>query len=157
MSSIPELIALKDRRRAFMELAGWFWTCGVSDRAAIVSGWPFGSEWEYPSPWKLAWPDGSGDSSEDRMMALLAYYCIAGTGPDSRDVVVAFAIIHNAAILAGLDPQVLFARARAIAEPNVAKVIDSFMQMPADEKSMDAFMLKVVRDADGQPTLTISL
>jgi hypothetical protein len=157
MTYIAELLAMKDRRRAFMELAKWFQTCSANDRAAIVAGWPFDAEWEYPSPWKLAWPDESGDSPAERMLALLTYYCIEGAGPDSRDVVIAFAIIHNAAILAGLDQQALFARAREMADPNLARGIDSFMQMPAEDKSMDAFMLKVVTDPDGQPTLSISM
>ena len=157
MKRVAELIAMKDRRRAFMELASWFQRCNETDRMEIVAGWPFGVEWQYPSPWKLAWPDGTNESSEERIMALLTYYCIEGVGPDNRDAVFAFAIIHNAAILAGLDPDALFAKARALAHSKVAIAIDSFVRMPAEEKGMGAFMLKVVRGPDGQPQLSVSM
>ena len=90
-------------------------------------------------------------------MALLTYYCIEGVGSDNRDAVFAFAIVHNAAILAGLNPHALFAKARALADPKVAVAIDSFVRMSAEEKGMGAFMLKVVRGPDGQPQLSVSM
>jgi hypothetical protein len=157
MKRIAEIVATKDRLCAFMEMAGWFQKCGEADRIAIIAAWPFNAEWQYPSPWKLAWPDGTGYSSEERIMALLTYYCIEGVGPDNRDAVFAFAVVHNAALLAGLNPHALFAKARALADSNVALSIDAFMGMSDEEKSMDAFMLKVVHGPDGQPQLSVSI
>lgn len=157
MTRISEIVAMKDRRRAFMELADWFRNCSEADRAAIVAGWPFGAEWQFPSPWKLAWPDGSGDSSEERILALLTYYCIEGVGPDRRDSVFAFAVIYHAAIVAGLNPQMLFEEAKAVADSEVKLAIDAFIRMSAEEKSMDAFMLKVVRGPDGEPQFGIAM
>jgi hypothetical protein len=55
-----------------------------------------------------------------------------------------------------MDPRPLFLEARALADSRVRSAFDAFLSLPEDQKSMDAFMLKVVSDVDGQPRLTIA-
>ena len=157
MSTVADLVSMPDRRRAFMALAAYFQHCTKEERQSLIAGWPLGVKWEYPSPWNLAWPDDSGFSPEERMVASLICDCLEGQSPDRRDDIMGFAVVHASANLAGIDPRNLFERVIELAPPRVGEAMKSFINRPDEEKSMEAFMLKVKQDAAGRPKLAISV
>jgi len=157
MNPVTDFVVMQDRRHAFMALAAYFQQCTNEERQRLIAGWPFGVEWEYPSPWSLAWPDDSGFSPEERMMASLICDCLVGQNPDRRDDIMGFAVVYNSANLARIDPKALFDRAIAVAPSRIGEAMKSFIRRPDEDKSMDAFMLKVKHDAEGRPKLTISV
>jgi hypothetical protein len=157
MSTVDDLASMPDRRRAFMALAGYFQRCTKEERQDLIANWPLGAKWEYPSPWTLAWPDDSGFSPEERMVASLICDCLEGQGPDRRDDIMGFAVVYASARLAGIDPKALFSRVIEVAPPRTGEAMRSFLARPEEDKSMDAFMLKVKHDAAGRPKLAISV
>ena len=157
MKEIVDFVAMSDRRYAFMALAAYFQRCTSEERQSLIAHWPFGVGWEYPSPWSLAWPDDSGFSSEERMMASLICDCLVGPSNDRRDDIMGFAVVYNSAKLAGIDPNVLFDRAIAVAPSRTGEAMKSFISRPDEGKSMDAFMLKVRHDTEGRSKLAISV
>jgi hypothetical protein len=155
MNQVADFVSMQDRRHAFMALAAYFQRSTKDERQRLISGWPFGVKWEYPSPWNLAWPDDSGFSPEERMTASLICDCLEGQDSDSRDEIMGFAVVYISANLAGIDPKALFERVIAVAPPRIGEAMKSFIDRPDEDKSMDAFMLQVKHDAAGRPKLAI--
>ncbi len=87
------------------------------------------------------------------MTTSLVCDCLFGIGPDIRDIIVHFAIVHASAVLAGVDASALFERVIAVAPPDMAKSLRDFINRKDEEKSMSAFWLEVKYDKDGSPRL----
>jgi hypothetical protein len=164
---------MEDREAAYVELAKLYAAGTGDDRRAIISGWDFGAEWKLPNGKRLACATGERYPPQDRIAARLLFGAIASATRfvcepntdraqyelaksagmrmvDYRDELVGLAIEYQSAVAAGLDAEGMFRTAAAISPKPVAQFIDAFAARPEGLKSLSAFLLARVVNADGE-------
>jgi hypothetical protein len=149
--TLEEVLSMADRRRAYFEVVNLFMQGSDEIRKKIVDGWNFGVVWQYPDQARLACRKGEIRSSEERITASLAYDAIATKeNVDFRDTLVAWAVIYNSCLVAQLDPEQIFRRVAAVAEPKVKIRMEQFVERKDDDKSLSAFLLIAKTNIDGE-------
>lgn len=148
---IGPLLTLTDRSDAYCRLVHIYLESSEDARVYIRKNWDFGVAWEYPNPARLACAIGERPSSEERIKAFLAYEGIAEKEKeDPRVVLIGYAIAYRSCILIGLDPTSLFRAVSKTMPPAVKTNMESFLARSDDDKSLSAFLLTEVTNADGE-------
>ena len=150
--SLEAILANPDRLAAYYDLVALFISGNEYDRLNIITLWDFGVVWQYPNQFRLACAVGETRPCRERIVASLAYQAIAAAESTytSREDIMDLAIIHNSCRLADLDAEAIFRQVAAIAVDRIAKTLNDFRQRRPEDKSMEAFGLKAVKNADGE-------
>lgn len=152
VAELKKIIALPDREEAYYQLVELFLT-GIGEiREEIITGWAYGTVWRIPSAPRLSCRVGESRSNRSRILALLAYYAISthAAKQDVRDILIALAVIYHCILRSGLDPAEIFGIVSKTAVPSVREIFDRFVGRDDAEKSLTAFRLVEVVNADGE-------
>ena len=126
-----------------MELSRRFFQGSDIDRKLIFEGWDFGVEWKYPNQFALCGTKNQKGTSMERILASLLYYSLSGERGDSRDVILAYAVIYNSCKLLGFDANEIFRKVSHFSKRRASDSIINFLNRRESDKSIDAFMLKI--------------
>jgi hypothetical protein len=139
---LERLLRLADRRDAFQLLTALFLKSPEHVRGMIRSRWDFGVKWIYPNPQRLACRKNERYSSEERIAATLVYDAIEDLRTEElREKLFAWAVVYHSCLAAGIVPEEQFRRAASVSTPKMAEAMNGFITRPAEDKSMEAFML----------------
>lgn len=149
--SIQEVLRLPDRQEAFYQLVSIYMRGPDVVREEIRKKWDFGVEWVYPDPRRLACSLNETHSCRKRAMALLAYEAIMDLRQsDPRDELMMLAIVYHGCLAAGIDPKTLFDEVASVSSPRVARFLLDFVKRSPEDKSLEAFMLVMEKNPDGE-------
>jgi hypothetical protein len=150
-NDIKEILELDDRRKAYMLLVDLYINSTPELRSYVNQQWNFGVEWIYPNQMRLACSKGEIFSREDRLLASLVYDALSEKiESDIRENIIAHAVIYNSCLYANIDPNIIFLKVANIAPSRVSDSLRGFLARSSQDKSMEAFMLKAIKNADGE-------
>lgn len=148
---IATIIRLADREEAFYRLTALYIEGPEDLRQRIRRDWDYGVAWNFPDPRRLACTKNEQRPVRERISASLVYDAIEDfRDEDPRDKLVGLAVIYHSCLHAGLDPAEEFEKVASIASADMARLLRDFIGRRPEDKSLKAFMLKVVRNADGE-------
>lgn len=130
-----------DRASAYLQLVRFFVTSTPAVREQIRAEWPMRSAWEYPNSCTLACSGAGPGTCEERILATLVYHAICQTEwrTGSREVLIEFALIWNAASDIGIDAAQLFHDVASLSPPDIATGMRTFADRPPEDKALAAF------------------
>lgn len=173
---VAEIVAMADRKAAYVELARRYGGGTDSERRAIIDAWDYGVPWQRPALHRLACRRGESAPPGERIVAELLFGAIASRKRlicepetdraeyerakalgmktiDYRDELVRLAHLYNSAAIANLNGNRLFLEAAACSPQPVARFLEQFANRSEDLKSMVMFGMAAVVNADGETEL----
>lgn len=88
---------------------------------------------------------------EDKIIASLCYYSINSKNQsDDRDIILALTVIYNSILLNNQNPIEIFNQIANVSDQKFSKVLKDFLLRDEEDKSMDAFLLKMKRNEYGE-------
>lgn len=157
LSPIEEIVRCQDREEAFYRLVSLYLQGPEAVREEIREKWDFGVEWTYPNPKRLACSTNERYSCMDKVLALLVYVAIVDLRQgDKRDELMTLAVVYHGCRVTGIDPKGLFEKVAVVSSTKTARFLLDFINRSSEDKSLEAFMLVVQKNADGESEITIS-
>lgn len=157
VSSLQEVLRLPDRKEAFYRLVSIYMRGPEEVREEIRTGWDFGVEWEYPDPKRLACSFNETHTCRERAIALLAYEAIMDLRhSDPRDELMTLAVVYHGCLAVGIDPKNLFGEVASVSSPRTARFLRDFIKRSPEDKSLEAFMLIVEKNVNGESEIVPS-
>ena len=148
-SWIAALIAMPDREEASIAFGNAFIAAPAAERAAVHAAWPFGVEWTWPSPWRLACTRGERGTPHERILASLVLIAL-DSREDYRENILMHATVYNSCRLAGLDADAIFSMVAAVLPGPAAASLEEFVAREPQDKAMGAFALETRLSVDGE-------
>jgi len=149
--TLRQIINLSDRQEAYYHLVDYYLNANVEEQIDIRKKWNLGTQWVYPNWKRLACCFSETYSPKKRITALLTAVSLKDLKiPDWRDELVGIASIYHSCLLAKVSPEEIFERVASASSPETAKFIRDFCQRSPKEKSLEAFGLQIVMNADGE-------
>ncbi len=136
-----ELVGMRDRQAAAIKLGQAFLAGTAEAREAVVRGWPFDQDWDYPSPWRLACVRGEVSSPQERLVALLVLNGLENK-ENPREQLSVFCIAYHSCKLVGLDPEAVFVVVADVLSPAAAEQLTAFLAREPADKALEAFFLE---------------
>jgi len=146
---LKALIEMADRAAASVELGVAFLAASQEDRDRIRLGWNFGTEWQYPTPWRLACTTGELGSPYQRIVASLVLAGLEGR-EDVPEQIVSHSVAWHSCLLAGLDARATFSAVAAALPIAAATQLSGFANRQAADQAMEAFGLVNSLTVDGE-------
>ena len=157
-NDIKEILETGDRYKAYMSLVDLYMKGTPQLRAYVNQQWDFDVKWVYPNQKRLACAKGEIFSREERLRASLAYDAISAKyESDLRENLIAYAVIYNSCLCAGIEPNIIFTQVANIAPNAVADSLRRFLARPSQGKDMAAFMLKATKNADDEMEIQLDI
>lgn len=153
---LVQLLEMEDRHRAVVELSQLVLRGTPMQRSEVRRGWPFGAEWPYPTPSRLACVIREAHSPRERLVASLILDSLEGVW-GTREHQVAQCLSFHSALLAGLVPADVFKEVAPAILPNEAAELDAFLQREPAEQTLAAFGLVATRNAEGETEIDLRL
>lgn len=147
---LSDIITMPNRKNAFIALSKYYLNTRKDERQEIQSKWDFDVEWIYPDQFRLACQAGEQHSSLDRIEASLVYYSLESSDQNKRENLIAFCVIYNSCLFAGLNPEDIFNRVGKASGIEIESIFQSFLKRNAEDKSLDAFLLTSVKNKNGE-------
>ena len=148
---IKEALQVVNRQDAYYHLVETYMQGPEEVREMIRRKWDFGVEWEYPNPRRLACLKNETHSCRERARALLTYEAIMDLRQgDPRDELMTLALVYHGCLTAGIDPKHLFEEVASVSTNRTARFLLDFVARPPEDKSLDAFMLAMEKNGDGE-------
>jgi len=146
---LKTLMEMPDRTAASVELGVTFLAASREDRERIRQGWNFGTEWEYPTPWRLACINGEPGSPYQRIIASLVLDGLE-SHEEVRDRIVSYSVAWHSCLLAGLDARATFSAVAEVLPIAAATQLLAFANREPADQSMEAFGLVKRPTLDGE-------
>jgi hypothetical protein len=152
---LESLLIMPDRTSASVAFSRAYVGASLEQKLALRAGWPFGRQWEYPTPSRLACAEGEDTSSYERIVTVLVLLSLETT-EDVREHLVAYAVVWHSCLAAGLDPHTTFvAISHSLLDPTASQLRAFAERAPADQ-SMEAFGLTSRRTARGEIEINVT-
>lgn len=151
LEQLEEILKLADGQDAFQRLVSLFLQGPEEARDLIRAKWDLGYKWIYANMQRLACQKNERYSCDARLLAALVYDAIEnGKNEESREKLVAWAVVYHSCLAAGIVPEELFRRAASVSPPSIAQMMMDFINRPEEAKSIKAFELVSRTNADGE-------
>lgn len=151
-ANLSALAAMADRMGASLKFGAAWIASSSEQRAEVISKWPHGAEWEYPSPWRLACRMGEQGEPRERIIAALVLSAVESK-EDPRDDIIAHCVVYHSCLIAGLDPDEIFSLVASTLPLSTATRLRVFLRRSAEDRALSSFFLEQRVDQNGEVEL----
>jgi hypothetical protein len=145
------LEALADRQNpaAALAFANAFLAAPSSEQELVRKAWDPALQWALPHPWRLACMDEGPGSPSNRIRTDLVFQALSFDAGAPREAILGFAVVHNSAQLAGLEPRSLFEDVARAVSGAAAQALREFAHRSPKDQSLEAFRLTPIANPGG--------